>query len=110
MTEPRDDITARLARYRDLFDLAGKTAVVLGAASGIGKASAEALAALGARVICADQDREGVEATAADLNGEAHVLDAGRSADIRALASALEAQPTRLHIALTTPATHVRKL
>ncbi|MFI4989093.1 MAG: 3-oxoacyl-ACP reductase, partial [Alphaproteobacteria bacterium] len=38
--------------YRRLFDLSGKTALVLGAASGIGKASAEALAALGARVIC----------------------------------------------------------
>jgi NAD(P)-dependent dehydrogenase (short-subunit alcohol dehydrogenase family) len=30
--------------YRKLFDLNGKTAVVLGAASGIGKSSAEALA------------------------------------------------------------------
>jgi len=107
---PERSLTERLQSYRNLFDLSGKTALVLGAASGIGKASAEALAALGARVICADQDREGVEATAADLNGEAHVLDAGRSADIRALAAALEAQPTRLHIALTTPATHVRKL
>ena len=36
--------------YRKLFDLTGKTAVVLGAASGIGKSSAEALASLGARV------------------------------------------------------------
>lgn len=39
--------------YRKLFDLTGKTAVVLGAASGIGKSSAEALAWLGARVLCA---------------------------------------------------------
>lgn len=29
--------------YRKLFDLTGKTAVVLGAGSGIGKSSAEAL-------------------------------------------------------------------
>jgi NAD(P)-dependent dehydrogenase (short-subunit alcohol dehydrogenase family) len=29
--------------HRKLFDLAGKTAIVLGAASGIGKSSAEAL-------------------------------------------------------------------
>ncbi len=34
--------------YRAMFDLTGKTAVVLGAASGIGAASAEALGALGA--------------------------------------------------------------
>ena len=44
--------------YRKLFDLTGKTAVVLGAASGIGKSSAEALANLGARVLCADRDRD----------------------------------------------------
>ena len=43
--------------YRKLFDLTGKTAVVLGAASGIGKSSAEALASLGARFLCADRDR-----------------------------------------------------
>jgi NAD(P)-dependent dehydrogenase (short-subunit alcohol dehydrogenase family) len=41
--------------YRKLFDLTGKTAVVLGAASGIGKSSAEALAGLGARIVCADR-------------------------------------------------------
>ena len=48
--------------YRKLFDLNGKTAVVLGAASGIGKSSAEALASLGARVICADRDHDRVGA------------------------------------------------
>jgi NAD(P)-dependent dehydrogenase (short-subunit alcohol dehydrogenase family) len=50
--------------YRKLFDLTGKTAVVLGAASGIGKASAEALASLGADVMCADLSAEGAQATA----------------------------------------------
>ena len=43
--------------YRKLFDLTGKTAVVLGAASGIGKSSAEALAGLGANVVCADREQ-----------------------------------------------------
>ena len=45
--------------YRKLFDLTGKTAVVLGAASGIGKSSAEALASLGASVMCADRAGDG---------------------------------------------------
>ena len=112
MTEPRDDITARLARYRDLFDLAGKTAVVLGAASGIGKASAEALAALGASVICADKDRDGVERTAAALGrhvrAEAHVIDAGSPDDVAVLAAAA-AKSGRIDIAVTTPAMHIRK-
>ena len=48
--------------YRKLFDLTGKTALVLGAASGIGKSSAEALASLGAEVICADVAAEGAHA------------------------------------------------
>ena len=56
--------------YRKLFDLTGKTAVVLGAASGIGKSSAEALAGLGAHVLCADRDRERCEATVASIRDE----------------------------------------
>ena len=51
-------VTVDPGHYRKLFDLTGKTAVVLGAASGIGKSSAEALAALGADVVCADRTRE----------------------------------------------------
>src|SRR6266536_3309125 len=77
------EIAKRLESYRHAFDLSGKTAVVLGAASGIGKASAEALAALGAHLICADIDQKGVEATAADIKGKAHRIYAGRSEDIK---------------------------
>jgi NAD(P)-dependent dehydrogenase (short-subunit alcohol dehydrogenase family) len=104
-------IEQRLEDYRRRFDLHGKTALVLGAASGIGKASAEALAALGATVICADRDAAGVAATAATLGaGEPHVVDAGNSADIERLAAAITASHKRLDVALTTPAVHVRKL
>ena len=57
--------------------LSGKVAAVTGAASGIGKACAEALAALGATVICADKNKNGVEGTAAEIgSGSVHVLDA----------------------------------
>ena len=110
-----DTIADRLAAYRAKFSLDGKTALVLGAASGIGRASAEAMAALGAHVICADQNREQVEAVAADLKaqgvgGEAHVVDAGKSDDISALAAAILGKHKRLDIAVTTPAIHVRKL
>ena len=104
------NIDQTLEHYRRMFDLTGKTALVLGAASGIGKASAEALRALGATVICADLNEQGVEETAAGIGGKAHVVDAGKSADIRALAAAIQAEHARLDIALTTPATHVRKL
>jgi NAD(P)-dependent dehydrogenase (short-subunit alcohol dehydrogenase family) len=104
------EIEQTFERYRRMFDLGGKTALVLGAASGIGKASAEALAALGAVVICADIDKAGVQATAAAVRGTAHVVDAGKSTDIQALAAAVRAEHARLDIAFTTPATHVRKL
>jgi NAD(P)-dependent dehydrogenase (short-subunit alcohol dehydrogenase family) len=103
-------IGERLERYRRMFDLSGRTALVLGAASGIGKASAEALAALGATVICADRDRAGVEATAAELGTKAHVVDAGSADDIRGLAASITSAHARLDIAVTTPAIHVRKL
>ena len=112
MSDVGGDIGARLACYRALFDLTGKTAVVLGAASGIGKASAEALAALGASVICADRDRAGVERTADELSGhvrtEAHVIDAGSAEDVARLATAA-AKAGGVDIAVTTPAMHIRK-
>ena len=114
MSETNAGVDVRLASYRRLFDLSGKTALVLGAASGIGKASAEALAALGAAVICADKDKDGVEATASELRArgadEARVVDAGSAADVNALAAAVQARHPRLDVAVTTPGVHVRKL
>ncbi len=100
--------------YRRLFDLSGKTAVVLGAASGIGKSSAEALANLGATVVCADRDGGGAEATAARIreNGgaaEAIVADAGSAAAVKSLADAAKAKFPRLDIAVTTPGLNIRK-
>jgi NAD(P)-dependent dehydrogenase (short-subunit alcohol dehydrogenase family) len=105
-------VEKRLEGYRNLFRLDGRMALVLGAASGIGKASAEALAALGATVICADNNKQGVERTAAEIGtaAEAHVVDAGSAAAINALAATIEGKHQRLDIAVTTPAVHVRKL
>ena len=106
-------IDKRLQAFRAAFDLSGRTALVLGAGSGIGKASAEALAALGANVICADKNRDGVERTAAEIGtavkSQAHVVDAGDADDIVRLADAARAFAPRLDIAVTTPAVHVRK-
>lgn len=108
-----EKIAARLERYRALFDLTGKTAVVLGAASGIGKASAEALAALGANVVCADKNRDGAERTAAEIGAHvksaAHVTDAASAEDIASLAAVAQKFSPRIDIAVTTPAVHIRK-
>lgn len=59
------DLSPEVARYADLFRLDGRTAVVVGAGSGIGRESAYALAAHGASVVCADRDLAAAEATAA---------------------------------------------
>jgi NAD(P)-dependent dehydrogenase (short-subunit alcohol dehydrogenase family) len=114
MTGTKGAIDERLEAYRRMFRLDGKVALVLGAASGIGKASAEALAALGATIICADKNKRGVETAAAEIGlrgrAEAHVVDANSAESIKALAAAIETNHKRLDIAVTTPAIHVRKL
>lgn len=50
-----------------LFDLTGKVALVSGAASGLGRASALALATHGADLLLADLNAEGVQQTADDI-------------------------------------------
>jgi NAD(P)-dependent dehydrogenase (short-subunit alcohol dehydrogenase family) len=49
------------------WSLEGRTALVTGAASGIGRASAETLARYGARVVVADIDLDGAQQTAATI-------------------------------------------
>jgi len=56
-------------------DLEGKTAVVTGAASGIGRACATTLAAAGAKVRVLDLDGDRAQEVALAIGGEAHVVD-----------------------------------
>ena len=58
-----------------LFDLAGRSAVVTGAATGIGEGIARLLASAGAHVVVADIDTVGAMRVAADIGGEAVDLD-----------------------------------
>ncbi len=100
--------------YRKLFDLAGKKALVFGAASGIGKASAEALASMGAEVHCADIDEAKAQATAAGIReagGKAGAsrADASKGSDIVALVARAKAELGRIDIAVTTPGINIRK-
>ena len=101
--------------YRRLFDLTGKTAVVLGAASGIGKSSAEALADLGARLSFAPTAtviaaRRPPPAFARRGGwAEAIAADAALASDVAALAAAAKAKFPRLDIAVTTPGLNIRK-
>jgi len=67
-------------------EITGKSAVVTGAAWGIGKAIATALAAEGARVVVADVDEEAGPKVAAGLEGAVFVrADVSSADDVRAL-------------------------
>ena len=74
----------------------GKVCVVTGATSGIGKATAAALAGLGAQVVLVGRDRNRAEATAAQLRGAGaaprlEIADFTSMGQVRELAGRLEA-------------------
>jgi 3-oxoacyl-[acyl-carrier protein] reductase len=74
----------------DAFRLDGRVAVVTGAASGIARATAELLAAVGGRLVLGDVDVAGVEAAAAGIataggHAVAQRCDVSRRADVDAL-------------------------
>ena len=58
-----------------MTNLDGRRAVVTGAASGIGRAVAKALAGAGAHVVVADRDEDAAYEAAEDLNGTPWVID-----------------------------------
>jgi NAD(P)-dependent dehydrogenase (short-subunit alcohol dehydrogenase family) len=91
--------------YADLFRLDGRSALVVGAGSGIGAAVAAGFAAFGAKVVCADSRLDAAEATAAGIGGEAVHLDILEPGAPDAALAALGAP----HILVTTPAINVRK-
>ncbi|HET6968529.1 MAG TPA: SDR family NAD(P)-dependent oxidoreductase [Ornithinibacter sp.] len=72
-----------------------RTAVVTGASSGIGAASARVLAEAGFRVVCAARRAERVEALAAEVDGVAVACDVTRDDDVARL---VEAAGDRVHV------------
>ena len=93
--------------YKNLFDLSGKTAMVIGAGSGIGEATAIGLSAFGAEVICVDLDHEAAISTLEKLEGDGSAiqLNITDKARVNEVFSELEA----LDILICTPSVNVRK-
>lgn len=95
-----------------LFGLSGKTALVTGGATGIGRMAAEGLVAAGARVFIASRREEACLAAAEDLNamghaGEAHAFGADVSSEegIEALFAAFKQRTDTLHILMNNAGT-----
>ncbi|MEM9736715.1 MAG: SDR family oxidoreductase [Pseudomonadota bacterium] len=89
----------------DLFGVSGKTALVTGGATGIGRMIAEALVMTGARVMIASRKGADCETVAAELNAldapgkaEGFAGDVGTEAGVDALSAEVAARTDRLHI------------
>ncbi len=96
--------------YRDLFDLTGRHALVIGAGSGIGRATARGLADFGARVVAADSNADAARATAEELATLGY--DAGSAGvDItdESQVNELVASLPQLDVLVCTPSINVRK-
>ena len=91
--------------------LTGKTALVTGAASGIGQAIAVAFVREGATVVCADVNESGLEATLRATRplglASSVVCDVSSSADARAASAHAEANHGGLHVLVNCAAAFV---
>src|SRR5688572_4009795 len=72
------------------MELAGKVAVVTGAANGIGKACAQAFAREGAKVVVADLNGDATKAAADEIGALGIATDVSVEADIRHLVAETE--------------------
>jgi len=77
---------------------AGKVAVVTGAASGIGAATARALAAEGARVVVVDIDREQGASVAKEIDGRFEEVDVGDAEAVDRLVRGVAKSEGRLDV------------
>jgi NAD(P)-dependent dehydrogenase (short-subunit alcohol dehydrogenase family) len=96
--------------YSKMFDLGGRRALVIGGASGIGRASCFGLASFGAHAICGDIDLAKAEETARAIQAEGLAAEALRI-DLRDPASVAEAAGIVgvVDVLVVSPSINVRK-
>ncbi|MFC4033220.1 SDR family NAD(P)-dependent oxidoreductase [Streptomyces polygonati] len=88
-----------------LVDLRDRSCLVTGAASGIGRATVERFVALGARVVAADRDEQGLDRLRGDLAADGHTVlcvtgDVSDDADARRMVRAAVDAFGRLDVAV----------
>jgi 3-oxoacyl-[acyl-carrier protein] reductase len=88
---------------RHAFDLTGRVALVTGAGSGIGRTTAEVLAAAGATVVCADVAAERAAETARAISedegrAESAVVDVAQRGALETLVGHITARHGGLHV------------
>lgn len=107
-------LPADLARLPALFDLTGKTALVTGAASGLGRAIAIGLAVHGADVATADLNVKGAEATSEIISGLGRrtatiAVDVTDWTQVQKMVEQAISALGRIDIAFNVPGINVRK-
>src|ERR1035441_2270192 len=103
-----------LDKYKRLFDLSGRVALVIGGGSGRARPAAYGLAAHGARCIIADLAADNAETTAANIrtgggSAEAFAVDVTSTPQVDELVAKVVERCARIDVLLTTPAKNLRK-
>jgi len=96
---------------RNIFDLTGKVAAVIGGASGIGEAVTLGAAGMGATVVCLDVKAEAAEAVARRAgDGATHgAIDITDAESVERALGGIAEQHGKLDIVISTPSINVRK-
>jgi NAD(P)-dependent dehydrogenase (short-subunit alcohol dehydrogenase family) len=84
--------------YLGLLRLDGRVALVTGGGNGIGRATCHALAQAGAHVAVTDVDHAAASKAAAEIGGEAHLLDVADEAQVSDVVAAVADRHGRLDI------------
>jgi NAD(P)-dependent dehydrogenase (short-subunit alcohol dehydrogenase family) len=92
-------VTSAFSTPVDLSGLQDRVALVTGGASGLGRATALALATAGAEVVVADVDGEGAERVATEVGGHAITIDVSDFEQNRAMVAFVRERCGRLDLA-----------
>jgi len=99
-----------MASVLDRFRLDGQVAVITGGARGIGRATAEAFVAAGARAVLVDLDLDEAKKTALALGqAEAHALDVTHEAEVQGFFDDIVARLGRIDILVNSAGASIRK-